>query len=211
MNREPSADSVSRPRRTRGSVGHPAWPIDLQIRQVRARGIDLIPERPTETAAGTLTSTPLVLIDILTDDPGYHRPQLPALLHPDRTTAVDATRDQPGQPGPRLPCRPRRRRHRPTQPRAPARGRRTDRPRARRHRRRYGTHSPKPARSHSPCSSAATLDPSLATPACAPWLQPAPPSRRSRPSIAALPQTQTRPRRHRRRPGRHPGGTQRRR
>jgi hypothetical protein len=38
MNREPAADSA----------------IDLQIRQVRARGIDLTPERPTETAAGTL-------------------------------------------------------------------------------------------------------------------------------------------------------------
>ena len=41
----------------------------LHIRQVRATGIDLVPERPTETAAGTMTSTPLVLIDVLTDDP----------------------------------------------------------------------------------------------------------------------------------------------
>jgi mandelate racemase len=71
MNREPAADSA----------------IDLQIRQVRARGIDLTPERPTETAAGTLTSTPLVLIDILTDDPGitgrsYLRCYTPTALQP---------------------------------------------------------------------------------------------------------------------------------
>jgi mandelate racemase len=61
--------------------------IDLQIRHVRARGINLTPERPTETAAGTLTTTPLVLIDILTSDPditgrGYLRCYTPTALQP---------------------------------------------------------------------------------------------------------------------------------
>jgi len=61
--------------------------VDLHIRQVRARATDVAPDRPTETAAGTMTSTPLVLIDILTDDPdvtgrSYLRCYTPTALQP---------------------------------------------------------------------------------------------------------------------------------
>ncbi len=40
----------------------------LTIREIRARAVDLTPLRPMETAAGALTSTPLVLIDLLTEE-----------------------------------------------------------------------------------------------------------------------------------------------
>jgi len=40
----------------------------LTIRDIRARAVDLAPQRPMETAAGALTSTPLVLIDLLTEE-----------------------------------------------------------------------------------------------------------------------------------------------
>src|SRR6185437_6360276 len=40
----------------------------LTIREIRARGIDLTPSRPMETASGVLGSTPLVLIDLLTEE-----------------------------------------------------------------------------------------------------------------------------------------------
>jgi mandelate racemase len=41
---------------------------DLRIRGVRARGLDLAPARPVETAAGVMRTTPLVLIDLATEE-----------------------------------------------------------------------------------------------------------------------------------------------
>jgi mandelate racemase len=77
--------------------------IDLQIRQIRARGIELRPDRPTETAAGTLTSTPLVLIDIRTEDPrivgrSYLRCYAPAALQPLTQLVTNLGRLAEGQP-----------------------------------------------------------------------------------------------------------------
>jgi len=40
----------------------------LTIRDIRVRAVDLAPQHPMETAAGALTSTPLVLIDLLTEE-----------------------------------------------------------------------------------------------------------------------------------------------
>lgn len=40
----------------------------LTIRAIRARAVDLAPHRPMETAAGAMTSTPLALIDLLTEE-----------------------------------------------------------------------------------------------------------------------------------------------
>jgi mandelate racemase len=40
----------------------------LTIRAVRARGLDLTLARPVETASGVMRSTPLVLIDLATDE-----------------------------------------------------------------------------------------------------------------------------------------------
>ena len=40
----------------------------LTIREIRARGLNLTPHRPVETASGVLSNTPLVLIDLLTDE-----------------------------------------------------------------------------------------------------------------------------------------------
>ena len=40
----------------------------LTIRTIRARAVDLAPHRPMETASGVLASTPLVLIDLLTEE-----------------------------------------------------------------------------------------------------------------------------------------------
>jgi mandelate racemase len=60
--------------------------VELRIRQVRARGVDLVPERPTETAAGTQATMPLVLVDVLTDQDivgrSYLRCYTPAALAP---------------------------------------------------------------------------------------------------------------------------------
>jgi len=39
---------------------------ELTISGLRVRAVDLVPERPVQTAAGPLSSTPLVLIDVLT-------------------------------------------------------------------------------------------------------------------------------------------------
>ena len=39
---------------------------ELTISELRVRAVDLVPERPMQTAAGVLSSTPLVLIDVLT-------------------------------------------------------------------------------------------------------------------------------------------------
>jgi mandelate racemase len=41
---------------------------DLTIRAIRARGLDLTLQRPVETASGVMRSTPLVLIDLLTEE-----------------------------------------------------------------------------------------------------------------------------------------------
>jgi len=43
-------------------------PVERRIARVTARALDLIPARPTETAAGAMATTPLVLVDVLTDD-----------------------------------------------------------------------------------------------------------------------------------------------
>jgi mandelate racemase len=40
----------------------------LTIRAIRARGLDLTLQRPVETASGVMRSTPLVLIDLLTEE-----------------------------------------------------------------------------------------------------------------------------------------------
>ena len=40
----------------------------MTIAGVRVRGVSLTPDRPVETAAGVLRSTPLVLIDLTTSD-----------------------------------------------------------------------------------------------------------------------------------------------
>jgi mandelate racemase len=40
----------------------------LTIRNTRVRGLNLVPDRPMETAAGTMTITPLVLIDVTTEE-----------------------------------------------------------------------------------------------------------------------------------------------
>jgi len=41
---------------------------DLTIRRTRVRALEIVPERPIETAAGTLTTVPLVLIDLDTGE-----------------------------------------------------------------------------------------------------------------------------------------------
>jgi mandelate racemase len=41
---------------------------DLTIRAIRARGLDLTLQKPVETASGVMRSTPLVLIDLLTEE-----------------------------------------------------------------------------------------------------------------------------------------------
>ncbi len=41
---------------------------DLTIREIRARAVSPAPDRPVETASGTLARTPLVLIDLLTEE-----------------------------------------------------------------------------------------------------------------------------------------------
>jgi predicted TIM-barrel fold metal-dependent hydrolase len=46
---------------------HPiAAQVDLTIRGLKARPADIVPARPVETAAGTMATTPLVLIDLQT-------------------------------------------------------------------------------------------------------------------------------------------------
>jgi mandelate racemase len=40
----------------------------LTIREIRARGLDLTLQKPVETASGVMRSTPLVLIDVLTEE-----------------------------------------------------------------------------------------------------------------------------------------------
>jgi mandelate racemase len=42
--------------------------MTARIRGVRARPVDLVPDRPTETAAGTMATTPIVLVDVHTDE-----------------------------------------------------------------------------------------------------------------------------------------------
>ncbi len=58
----------------------------LTIRAIRARAVDLAPHRPMETAAGAMTSTPLVLIDLLTEEgvtgKSYVRCYTPVALAP---------------------------------------------------------------------------------------------------------------------------------
>ena len=46
----------------------PSGNTERRIARVTARALDLIPERPTETAAGAMATTPLVLVDVVTDD-----------------------------------------------------------------------------------------------------------------------------------------------
>ena len=38
------------------------------IERITVRGLSLTPRKPVQTAAGTLSTTPLVLIDVRTDD-----------------------------------------------------------------------------------------------------------------------------------------------
>jgi mandelate racemase len=55
------------------------------IEQITVRGLSLTPRRPVQTAAGTLSTTPLVLIDMRTDDAighAYLRPYAPLALGP---------------------------------------------------------------------------------------------------------------------------------
>ncbi|HEX8930963.1 MAG TPA: mandelate racemase, partial [Actinomycetota bacterium] len=56
----------------------------VAVRRVVARGLLLEPERPTETAAGVMTTTPVVLVDLETSDGvvghGYLRSYTPAAL-----------------------------------------------------------------------------------------------------------------------------------
>ena len=58
----------------------------LTIREISARAVSLAPHRPMETAAGAMTSTPLVLIDLLTEEGitgrSYVRCYTPAALGP---------------------------------------------------------------------------------------------------------------------------------
>ncbi len=58
----------------------------LTIREIRARAVDLAPHHPMETAAGALNSTPLVLLDLLTEEGitgvSYVRCYTPAALAP---------------------------------------------------------------------------------------------------------------------------------
>ncbi len=58
----------------------------LTIRAIRARALDLAPHRPMETASGILSSTPLVLIDLLTEEgvsgASYVRCYAPVALQP---------------------------------------------------------------------------------------------------------------------------------
>jgi mandelate racemase len=57
----------------------------MEIEQVTVRGVSLTPTRPVQTAAGTLGTTPLVLLDIDTGTAvghAYLRPYLPAALGP---------------------------------------------------------------------------------------------------------------------------------
>jgi mandelate racemase len=60
--------------------------VERRIARVTARALNLTPERPTETAAGTMTTTPLVLVDVLTDDGltghAYLRTYTPVALGP---------------------------------------------------------------------------------------------------------------------------------
>jgi mandelate racemase len=55
------------------------------IEQITVRGVSLTPPKPVQTAAGTLSTTPLVLIDMRTDDAighAYLRPYTPLALGP---------------------------------------------------------------------------------------------------------------------------------
>ena len=58
----------------------------LTIRALRARGLNLTPRRPVETASGVLSRTPLVLIDLLTEEgvtgTSYVRCYTPVALGP---------------------------------------------------------------------------------------------------------------------------------
>jgi mandelate racemase len=58
----------------------------LTIREIRARGLNLAPRRPVETASGVLSNTPLVLIDLLTEEgitgKSYVRCYTPVALQP---------------------------------------------------------------------------------------------------------------------------------
>ncbi len=42
--------------------------VELTIREVTARGLDVAMDRPVETASGVLRSAPLVLIDLLAEE-----------------------------------------------------------------------------------------------------------------------------------------------
>ena len=59
---------------------------DLTIRAVRARGLDLTLQKPVETASGVMRSTPLVLIDLFTEEgitgTSYVRCYTPVTLKP---------------------------------------------------------------------------------------------------------------------------------
>ncbi len=58
----------------------------LTLREIRARAVTLTPARPVETASGTLDRTPLVLLDLLTEEGivgrSYVRCYAPAALRP---------------------------------------------------------------------------------------------------------------------------------
>ena len=41
---------------------------ERRIAAVRVRAVDIVLERPVETAGGTMTTAPLVLVDVRTDD-----------------------------------------------------------------------------------------------------------------------------------------------
>lgn len=43
-------------------------PTHLTIRAIRARGLNLTLERPIQTASGVMNTTPLVLVDLLTQE-----------------------------------------------------------------------------------------------------------------------------------------------
>jgi mandelate racemase len=70
--------------------------MDLKIRSVRARGVDLRLNKPVETASGVMLSTPLVLIDLFTEEGivgcSYVRCYTPVALRPltDLVVAVAA-------------------------------------------------------------------------------------------------------------------------
>jgi mandelate racemase len=58
----------------------------LTIRAIRARGLDLALQRPVETASGVMRTTPLVLVDLLTEEGitgrSYVRCYTPLALQP---------------------------------------------------------------------------------------------------------------------------------